>query len=497
MSRAGWIPFLVLLGFGPSPAWAAEDPYEPNDSRETATPILAGSGLVQTHRFRSDDDVDWIRLWGVQDQVYQIEIPEVTVAADADPVIELIAETGEPLLFNPVNNGLEGQGEILGWTADRDAFVYLLVSHAKGAVSAGADSRYGVRITFPIAPQTGFLQGVVRSACDQASLPWTQITTNPAADVLSQPDGSYGLPLYAGDYQVSAAASGFQAGAAAVSVAENQASQLDFELTPLAGCAVAVARPAGLAATDGDYSDRVRVDWKEAADATAYEVYRCTSSSSGSCTRTGITTATGFDDTAVQPGSTYFFRAKACQAGNCSDFSPQDSGYAEDNAVALPATPGTIQADAGINTDRIGVRWSATDGLGLYSLYRCTNSAQDACGLIAETTGTAHSDAPLPAGSQYYYRVRGCTGELCSELSAAALGYTAAEPVCTQGTARIQSVVINETRDYCATETIEFGPAVTLQPGADVTATAPQTRLRPELRILAGAGFKALPESMP
>lgn len=499
MNRAkiGWIPFLPLLGLWLPLAWAAEDPHEPNDSRETATPILAGSGVVQEHRFRSNEDVDWIRLWVERDGFYQIEIPEATVAADADPVIELIAETGESLLFNPVDNGLEGQGETLGWTAELDGFVYLLMSHENAAVSAGADSRYGVRVTLPIAPQTGFLQGAVRSACDQAPIPWAQITTDPAADVRSQPDGRYGLPLYAGDYRVRVAASGYQAGAAAASVAENQASRLNFELTPLAGCAVAAVRPEGLTASDGDYSDRVRVDWSETADATAYEVYRCTSPSSGSCTRTGATTAGGFDDTAVQPGSTYYFRAKACQDGNCSDFSPQDSGYAEDVAAALPAGPATIGADAGAYADRIGVRWSAADGLNLYSLYRCTGLAQGACGLIAETAGTAHADAPLPAGSAYYYRVRGCNGARCSDLSAAARGYTAAEPVCTPGTARIQAVVISEPRDYCATEAIEIGPAAILQPDADVTAAAPQIRLLPEVRILAGAGFRAQAGSTP
>lgn len=492
ISKYSWAP-LLLLSLLLQGVAADEDPYEPNDSRETATPILAGGGLVQQHRFRSADDVDWLRLWVEQDRLYQIEIPDDSVAADADPVIELIDDNGENLLFNPVNNGYAGQGEILGWTAEHQGFVYILISRDSGPLSGGKDGRYGVRVILPLAPQTGYLQGAVDSACDQTPIPWAQITTDPAADVLSQPDGSYGLPLFPGDYQVSVAASGFQAGGGAVSIVENQATTLDFALTPLAGCTLVAARPEGLAASDGDYADRVRVVWSDVANVEAYEVYRCTSSSSGSCTRAATTSALGYDDAAVQPGSTYYFRAKACQSGNCSEFSDQDSGYAKEAAVGLPAAPATIQADAGAYRDRIGVGWSAVSGLGLYSLYRCTSPSQGACTLIAETTGTAHTDSPLPPGAQYYYRARGCNGASCSELSAAALGYTAAEPACVQGVAQIQSLSLSDVRDYCATEGIEIGPAVTLRPGAQVVARAPWIRLLPPVNILAGAAFRATP----
>ena len=62
--------------------------------------------------------------------------------------------------------------------------------------------------------------------------------------------------------------------------------------------------------------------------AASYELYRCTTSSTASCgTAIYSGASTSYDDTGAAPGLTYYYRAKACNAAGCSDFSGYDTGY--------------------------------------------------------------------------------------------------------------------------------------------------------------------------
>jgi hypothetical protein len=81
-------------------------------------------------------------------------------------------------------------------------------------------------------------------------------------------------------------------------------------------------------ASDGDFTDRVRVTWNEQDGATDYEVYRCTSASESDCgAALGTTAINGYDDTGGAPNTTYYYRVKACSGGPCGDFSPSDPGF--------------------------------------------------------------------------------------------------------------------------------------------------------------------------
>jgi len=112
-------------------------------------------------------------------------------------------------------------------------------------------------------------------------------------------------------------------------------------LTSTAGCVVGLTKligcgyltcgappsvPGGLTASDGSYSDRVRVSWNQTEGASTYTLYRSQSSGSIGSELT-TTSSTSYDDTSAVAGENYYYRIKACSSLGCSSISGYDAGW--------------------------------------------------------------------------------------------------------------------------------------------------------------------------
>ncbi len=87
--------------------------------------------------------------------------------------------------------------------------------------------------------------------------------------------------------------------------------------------------PTNVQAGDAEFDERVAVTWDPVAQATRYELYRCTTGTSlDTCRRISTVTATVAEDGSADdnPG-VHFYRVRACTtAVSCSDFSGADQG---------------------------------------------------------------------------------------------------------------------------------------------------------------------------
>ena len=104
------------------------------------------------------------------------------------------------------------------------------------------------------------------------------------------------------------------------------------ELIPSVGVNVYSApvpsAPTGVTASDGTYTNKVVVSWNSSSGATSYRVYRCTSTSTASCgSSLSSPTGTSYSDTGGTPGTTYYYRVKACNSSGCSGYSSYNTGY--------------------------------------------------------------------------------------------------------------------------------------------------------------------------
>lgn len=88
--------------------------------------------------------------------------------------------------------------------------------------------------------------------------------------------------------------------------------------------------PANVSATDGTYTDKVRVSWDEVVgDTIQYHIYRSDSELGTYTLIAQNITDLYYDDDTVSPGVTYWYKVKSTATDVYSEYSSADSGYAQ------------------------------------------------------------------------------------------------------------------------------------------------------------------------
>ena len=179
--------------------------------------------------------------------------------------------------------------------------------------------------------------------------------------------------------------------------------------------------PENIDASDGTFSDKVRVVWdipSGGEEITHFRLFRSLSSTNNRCREDDLLedsiskNTSSFDDTSAAPGVMYFYsmHSVADDGGTFSICSSIDFGFAG-NLGDTPLPPSNIEASDEIEGDQIEITWQhPTEGGSIerYRLYRSTSSTGNACqsaDLIASEiapTDTSFTDT-VTADIRYYY----------------------------------------------------------------------------------------------
>jgi fibronectin type 3 domain-containing protein len=109
-----------------------------------------------------------------------------------------------------------------------------------------------------------------------------------------------------------------------------------------------------VSATDGKFTDKVRVTWSASSWATYYEFYRNTKNNSAGATLINSVGATAYNDLSAVAGKVYWYFAKACNDSGCSSFSLGDTGYRALN----PYVPITVKPSGTILDTTPTFQWT-------------------------------------------------------------------------------------------------------------------------------------------
>jgi fibronectin type 3 domain-containing protein len=174
------------------------------------------------------------------------------------------------------------------------------------------------------------------------------------------------------------------------------------------------AAPTGLDASDGAYTDFVRLTWDDHAGTPKYHLRRGESALGPYVrVRSGLT-GDRYDDTTAAPGTTYYYQLQA--EDHCDQegpWSPLTKGYR--GVGPLPA-PTNIEASDCDYEDRVRIRW---DDVAFAVKYRVLR-AESLGGIktkLADVTATQYDDPTPELNQVYVYWVRTCTDVACSVLS--------------------------------------------------------------------------------
>jgi hypothetical protein len=85
--------------------------------------------------------------------------------------------------------------------------------------------------------------------------------------------------------------------------------------------------PNSVQASEGKFTDKVRITWTASLGATSYKVYRAASATGTKTMLSGSPTNTTYDDTTAIRGVTYYYWVQALRGADSSDFSAYDIGW--------------------------------------------------------------------------------------------------------------------------------------------------------------------------
>ena len=182
----------------------------------------------------------------------------------------------------------------------------------------------------------------------------------------------------------------------------------DFEVTS----GVMNAAPVAPSASQGTFSDRVRVSWTPGRGCTSHKIYRSISGQSEAFITTVGSTVTSYDDLALPVGVSASYRIEAIFSGGLPAFSAVSSlGW------RAPPAPTGVSASDGTSTLHVTVTWAAATGATGYQIFRSGTVA--AIGTVGAVL--TYSDTTAVAGTSYTYTVK-ATGAV--GVSAASVGNT-------------------------------------------------------------------------
>ncbi len=171
---------------------------------------------------------------------------------------------------------------------------------------------------------------------------------------------------------------------------------------------IAPNAPTGLSGTVVT-NRRIDLSWTDKANnETAFFLERATNSSftQNLAITTLSTNATSYQDSAVGPSTTYFYRIRAYSSAGYSAYS--NAVNYTTTAVALPATPTSLSGTV-VSSSRIDLSWvdNASNETS-FTIDRATNSSFTQ-NLVTNSVGsnvTNYQNSGLSGSTTYYYRVR-------------------------------------------------------------------------------------------
>jgi len=161
-----------------------------------------------------------------------------------------------------------------------------------------------------------------------------------------------------------------------------------------------LACPTRVAASDGQYTNRVAVTWTNVAGATHYQVYTGAVSGGSVGPASLWITTTNYDHTTGPAGVSLYYSVRAATSSsgaNAGGYSTEDEGWRGLVGPPVAATEGTY-------TNRVAVSWAGIAGASHYRVHRTAAGSGVTNDVSPWIAGTSLDDSTvLPGVTNYYF----------------------------------------------------------------------------------------------
>ncbi len=190
-----------------------------------------------------------------------------------------------------------------------------------------------------------------------------------------------------------------------------------------AGGGTGPGTPYDLVASDGNYEDKVRVEWMMEGDYAYFDLWRKRDGEGFEWGSLALTEVAEYNDFEVDAGVHYIYKVRAILGEQEGEWSNQDVGWADDGGV--PPAPWELWATDGAHADKVVVSWHYEIEGTCFDVYRRINEEGAEWSVIDETFETHYDDYEVDAEVVYVYKVVPWVEGVQGEPSNTDTGYAA------------------------------------------------------------------------
>ena len=211
----------------------------------------------------------------------------------------------------------------------------------------------------------------------------------------------------------------------------------------------------------GATTEGVSISWTSVSGASAYSVWRGTSTANAKKIADALT-GTEYTDVSGEPGVAYTYWVKASNAAGESAFSTGSV-----TGTRLLSAPTGVVASDGTFTDKTTVTWKAVPGATHYRVARAESQTGTKTELGSWQTVVSYSDANGTVGKRYWYFVKAAT----SSAGANASAYGAGDEGWRKVSVSLSSIAIGGVAKLAAGASTVFSCSATYSDGTSRTVT--------------------------
>jgi hypothetical protein len=203
-------------------AYAAADSFEPDNTLQNAKAILIhdprpefaepGYDWIQSHNFYDVSDEDWVKFYGVKDEIYTVKVKEP--GSNCNAVIGIYDKFGDLVIPEEVNDEPVGKEEYAEFVCKADGIYYARIRQSSGS-GYGENTDYKLVLYIPIQEDTGNLYGTIISSVSLASVADATVNTTDGRGKsiylgYNRETGYYSSPHPPGSFTLTVTATGYE-----------------------------------------------------------------------------------------------------------------------------------------------------------------------------------------------------------------------------------------------------------------------------------------------